>query len=516
MIINFIFTNSIFSLPIIKHKIWSTFFIVIIAMLVIIPLASNISICEASLFSNITSQSKIPVDHIIVVMQGGRSFDNYFGTYPGVNGLSKDTNIPVNPFDFENLKYMKPFHLEGVKTTRPLSDYKFNVMAYNNGSMDGFIHTQNLYGRDGNNVIGYYDYRDIPYYWNLASKYVLADNFFSATMRSGLVNYLHLYAGETQTFLSSFIPPQGIDIYTIFDSLEKKNIDWKVYMRNYDSTINYTNKMVTTKQISDTQIMKNPLLAIPRFVQNQTLNSHITDAGEYFNDLVNNSLPNVAYIMLPGLNEQAPSNLATGQEFVASLVFNLMKSQYWKNSVFILTYDGAGGWYDHVAPPMLKSTDKNIPKFGFRVPTLIISPYAKEGYIDNTLYDTTSILKFIEYTYGISPLSNRDAVANNLLNAFEFNKPPREPFIPPKVYTPPLDSQNQNQEDGIPSPRKFSSDTVQMIYGTGLAITVLLFLGIISLLQLKKIKISGKTIGEMIDKKLKKIKGQMTDGKLTT
>ena len=102
-----------------------------------------------------------------------------------------------------------------------------------------------------------------------------------------------------------------------------------------------------------------------------------------------------------------------------------------------------------------------------------------------------------------------------MLNAFEFNKPPREPFITPKVYTPPVDSQYQNQEDDIPSPRKLSSDTVQMIYGTGLAITVLL-LGIISILQLKKIKILGKTIGEMIDKKLKKIKGHMTDGNITT
>ena len=347
----------------------STFFTVFIVMQVIIPHDFIIHLPDVSASTKSVEKSKIPINHIIVVMQGGRSFNHYFGTYPGVNGLSKDIKIPVNPVDLENLKYIKPFHLESMKTTRLLDDYKFNVMAYNNGLMNGFIYVQNLYGKEGKNVMGHYDYRDIPYYWNLASEYVLADNFFSPTMRKGLANYLYLYAAQSENYLTSFIPPQGLDISTIFDSLENKNINWKVYMRNYDPNLNYTNKMVTTKQISDAQIIKNPLLAIPRFVQNQTLNSHIVDVEEYFNDLANNNLPNVAYIMLSGLNEQAPSNLGTGQELVASLVFALMKSKFWNNSVFIITYDGSGGRYDHVAPPTSTSTsNKNTPQYGFRVP----------------------------------------------------------------------------------------------------------------------------------------------------
>jgi len=101
-----------------------------------------------------------------------------------------------------------------------------------------------------------------------------------------------------------------------------------------------------------------------------------------------------------------------------------MKSKHWNNSVFIITYREPGGWYDHVAPPVVKGQT-----YGFRVPTLIISPFAKQGYVDSTLYDVTSILKFIEYNYGLPPLSTRDANANNLLNAFNFSQMPREPPI---------------------------------------------------------------------------------------
>jgi phospholipase C len=101
-----------------------------------------------------------------------------------------------------------------------------------------------------------------------------------------------------------------------------------------------------------------------------------------------------------------------------------MKSRHWDDSVFILTYREPGGWYDHVKPPVL-----NGETYGFRVPTLIISPFAKNGYVDNTVYDTTSILKFIEYNYGLSALSARDAYANNMLNAFNFSQSPRNASI---------------------------------------------------------------------------------------
>lgn len=416
--------------------------------------------------------SKTPIKHIIVIVQGGRSFDHYFGTYPHANGPSNDTNIPLNPFDKENKEYFKPFHLETTRTLSPLYGSQYNKISYNNGSMNGFVYLQDLYGFNKELVMGYYDYRDIPYYWNFASRYVLADNFFSPTMGTGLINYLYLYAGDSYDYGTTIIPKQGFNIdKTIFDNLETKKLDWKTYMRNYDHSINYTNDMVRTKNVSDTQIIRNPLLGIPRFIDNQTLNSHIVDLTEYFNDLKNNTtFPNLSYIILKGLNEQASSNVAEGQQLVASLVFSLMQSQYWKDSVIILTYDQSGGWYDHVAPPS-PSKDNNYREYGFRVPTLVISPYAKQGYIDNTFYDSTSILKFIESVFELPSLTKNDAIANNMSNAFDFNSPHKDPFIPPMVYTQNI---NESDADVTLSQYKSNNNTIQLIYAILLALLVLL------------------------------------------
>jgi phospholipase C len=390
---------------------------------------------------------KAPIKHVIVVIQGGRSFDHYFGTYPQANGFPEGLKMPSNPFDDNNSRHIVPYRLESTKTASPLVGERYDKIAYNNGAMDAFVFVNELFGYAWDTVMGYYDFRDLPYYWNLASGYVLADNFFSPTMKSGLTNYLYMYAGDNYGYDRSIIPKDGLEIpKTIFDELENKGIGWKTYVSNYDPNINYTNNMVRTKKVSDAQVIRNPLLAIPRFVDDKALNSHIVGLSQFFDDLKGNNFPNVAYIVAPGLNEQAPSDVKRGQEFVTSLVFALMKSNYWKDSAFIITYANSGGWYDHVPPPQTEKGNSSRD-YGFRVPTLIISPYSKEGYVDSTLYDSTSILKFIEYLFGLPHLTYNDENANNLLNAFEFEKAPREPFIPPMVYTQDSSSQSTNPSD---------------------------------------------------------------------
>jgi phospholipase C len=189
-------------------------------------------------------------------------------------------------------------------------------------------------------------------------------------------------------------------------------------VQDYDPALNYSNPDENRNRYL------NLLTAIPRFVDNKTLNSNIVDIVQYFQDLQEDELPAVSYIVAPALEESSPKDVATGQEFVYSLVLALMKSKYWNDSAFIITYREPGGWYDHVAPPV-----KENQTYGFRVPTLVISPFAKKGYVDSTQYDVTSILKFIEYNYGLPPLSTRDADANNLLNAFNFSQIPREPPV---------------------------------------------------------------------------------------
>jgi phospholipase C len=154
-------------------------------------------------------------------------------------------------------------------------------------------------------------------------------------------------------------------------------------------------------------------------VENATLNERIQDLSNYFHDLKNN-LPSVSYIILPDSQESSPKDILEGQESVVSLIISLMKSKYWKNSVFILTYSGSGGWYDHVPPPLNSEYE-----YGFRIPTLFISPYSHQGKIDSTFYDTLSILKFIEYNFNLESIDGRNSLSNNILAAFDFNKPPR-------------------------------------------------------------------------------------------
>jgi phospholipase C len=204
---------------------------------------------------------------------------------------------------------------------------------------------------------------------------------------------------------------------TIFDELEKNNIPWKIYVDDYNPALNQTEGALKKNRYI------NLLTETSRFHDNKTLSSNIVDLVEYFRDLDNTDFPAVAYIVAPNFEDNAPRDVTVGEEFVASLVLALMKSNHWDDSVFIITYRESGGWYDHVPPPRMGDQT-----YGFRVPALIISPYSKVGFVDNTLYDASSILRFIEYNYNISSIGKRDAAANNLLNAFNFTKEPRDPL----------------------------------------------------------------------------------------
>jgi phospholipase C len=111
---------------------------------------------------------------------------------------------------------------------------------------------------------------------------------------------------------------------------------------------------------------------------------------------------------------------------IKTLLHALVRSDYWHKSAFIWTYDSWGGWYDHVQPPQVDDYG-----YGFRVPALLVSPYAKHGYVDSTELDYTSILKFIADNWSLKPLADRDAEANSIINAFDFTQPPRRgTFIP--------------------------------------------------------------------------------------
>jgi phospholipase C len=271
--------------------------------------------------------------------------------------------------------------------------------------------------------MGWYDGSDLPFYWNLAASYVLADRLFSSDMGGSKENHIYWVSGQSG---GNSVPSSGYAFETIFDRLQAAGVDWKFYVQNYDPSINFR---TTSGSAKDAQTVWAPLVNFPRFLDTPELASRIVDVSQYHKDLAAGTLPAVAYIVPSGASEHPPGDVTIGQVYGTSLVTALMTSSSWSSSLFVLTWDDWGGWYDHVAPPQVDGDG-----YGMRVPALIVSPYAPSGSIDSTTYDFTSILRFIEENWQVPPLTARDAAANSIGTGLDFNQAPRAPILPDKAY----------------------------------------------------------------------------------
>lgn len=366
--------------------------------------------------------TKTPIKHLIVIMQENHTFDSYFGTYPGADGISPNTCMPVDPTDPNNTDCVKPYHF-GKRAVVDL-DHSADTfqIQFDNGRMDGFVYAFESRQQDGRIAMGYYDDRDIPYYWNLADEYVLFDRFFSSSAGGSLANHIYWVTGTPGNYERDSIPPGGLgNLPTIFDRLEERGISWKFYVENYDPQITYRTRE-NVSQNRSSQVIWVPLLDYDRFIDDPELSRHIVDLSEYFEDLKNGTLPAVAYIAPSGSSEHPPGSIQSGQRSVRTLINELMRSSAWSSSAFLLSYDDWGGFYDHVPPPRVDEYG-----YGFRVPAILVSPYARRGFVDHTVLDFTSILKFIEENWGVEPLAERDRNANSFVSAFDFSQQPRPP-----------------------------------------------------------------------------------------
>ncbi len=370
------------------------------------------------------SLTKTPIQHLIVLMQENHTFDNYFGTYPGADGFTADTCVPVNPFEVSKTECVEPFRIGDLPIENLDHSRQTFRLQYNEGRMNGFIHALNIRNQDGRLAVGYYDDQELPFYWNLADEYVLFDRFFSSAAAGSFMNHVYWVTASPGRGRDKATPEGLGDLPTIFDRLEEQGISWKFYIQKYDPNLTYRSLVVGAPR--PPQIEWVPLLSIDRFIDDPQLNRRITDLDEYYEDLRAGELPAVTFVKAIGSSEHPPGSLQAGQRTSRTMLQALMLSDAWDDSAFLITYDDWGGWYDHVAPPQVDEYG-----YGFRVPALLVSPYAKQGYIDNTELDYTSILRFIEDNWGLEPLTSRDAKANSLDNAFDFTQPPRNPRIIP-------------------------------------------------------------------------------------
>jgi phospholipase C len=348
-----------------------------------------------------------PIQHIVILVQENHAFDNYFGTYPGANGLNATVALPVEKGSNVTVS---PFHLSSLGGFSLDASKGAAREAYDNGTMDGFVSAEHT-----NDTMGYYDSRDIPYYWDYASQFVLVDNFFTSVMGPSLPNHLYLIAGQSGN-LTGNARNIKLSFPVIMDELDSGGITWKYYSGSARDFARFN--------------QTNPLPAFTSFQTNTSRLQNLAPNSAFTSDIRNGTLPNVTWVMpMASQDEEPPHDVTAGEHYVVSTINTIMQSKYWNSTAIFVTWDDWGGWYDHIAPPQL-----DYFGLGFRVPCLVISPYAKQGFVDHTQTDFTSILKFIETDYSLPPLTSRDAAASSMQEAFDFSQAPRTPLVLPGPY----------------------------------------------------------------------------------
>lgn len=337
------------------------------------------------------------IQHLFVIVQEGHTFDNYFGTYPGADGAGSNPALT---------------HLQG-RPAALAADLSSARLALGGGRMDGFAQAQSARGRSPAQSLGYYDRDDLPFYWGLASRFVLMDRFFSSALGGSLSNHLYLFTGQSVDS-AQLREPDVYRLPSIFDRLDAAGVSWKVYTRGYDPAQTYH----TPGAAAGAEAVRLPLLAMPAIVDQPQRFSRLVDQRRLFQDLLSErSVPAVSYVLPGGDSERAPSPIELGQQRVAGVIQAIMRSGAWASSAIVLTWSDWGGYFDHVPPPRVDQAG-----YGFRVPALIVSPFARAGTVDHTTADFTSILALIERLHGLAPLTPRDGAAADLTSTFDLTR----------------------------------------------------------------------------------------------
>jgi len=265
------------------------------------------------------------------------------------------------------------------------------------------------------NTLSYYDWHEIPNYWEYARRYTLCDAFFSSVAGPSEPNHLYTVAARSGGLVNN--PPPNLagqdGVYTfptMAELLEKSGVTWKYY---------------DEKPNPRKHSLWNPMPGFKQFQKSPALMSHLVGLDQFYADVKAGTLPEVCWIVPTARDsEHPPADSARGMRHVSDLVNAIMRSSAWKDTAIIVTWDDYGGFYDHVPPP-------SIDQYGYgpRVPTLVISPYAKPGAVCHTRLDFTSPLKLIEERFGLAPLATRDAGANDMRDCFNFHQKPTPPDV---------------------------------------------------------------------------------------
>jgi len=319
-----------------------------------------------------------PLRHLVLLMRENRSFDHYFGHFPGADGLP--SAAPVTPAAVDCLS--DPPHnaaaLQSLASGTPFEGSALSV----------FTGTQ------------------IPSAWALARRFTLCDRYFASVLSPTFSNRLFSIAGSAGAFRDN---PRRIDAAllprpNLVDRLDAAGLDWACYLARVPDTGGY-----------------NPVAFYPERASDPRANRSFS---EFLADAARGGLPAVSWVIPQDpLTEHPPTPPQWGQRFAELTVHAVAAGPAWRQSAVILNYDESGGFYDHVTPP---------PGYGFRVPCTVVSPYAKPGHVSHATYDHASVMALIERTFGLAPLTERDAAADPFTDCFDFRHRTSRPItLPP-------------------------------------------------------------------------------------
>ncbi len=423
------------------------------------------------------------IKHIIIIMQENRSFDTYFGTFPGADGLpTQNGKFTVCIPDPQSGKCVFPFHNPADKNYGGPHGQADALLDVNSGKMDGFIADAEkaksgcpLSSNDpscssgATDVMGYHDAREIPNYWNYAQQFVLQDHLFEPNASWSLPQHLFMVsewsakcakAGDPLSCINALQnpgnppdmkakkgakanPPPDYAWTDLTYLLFKKNVSWKYYIQagTQPDCANDAADCPPAHQDAKTPGIWNPLPYFDTVKQDGQL-ENITDVTHFYQDAKNGSLPAVSWITPSGANSEHPTALVSdGQAWTTSLINAVMQGADWQSSAIFLSWDDWGGFYDHVTPPQV---DEN--GYGLRVPGILISPYARAGMVDHQTLSHDAYVKFIEDVFlnsqRLDPATDgrpdpRPTVRENaaqlgdLRAEFDFSQPPRPPVLLP-------------------------------------------------------------------------------------
>ena len=425
------------------------------------------------------------IKHVIVIMQENRSFDSYFGTYPGAAGFPMNNGkfaVCVN--DPASGRCVYPWHDPADVNGGGPHQEQNSTADIDGGKMDGFI-AQAEHGSRGcgnpndpacgsggaDDVMGYHDAREIPNYWDYAKTFVLQDKMFEPNASwsqpqhlflvsewsakcathspSSCVNALQAPNKPPSRYVNGQLTSQPQYAWTdLTYLLHKNNVSWKYYVQTGTEPDCADDAMACAPvaQHASTPGIWNPL---PGFdtVHDDGQTGNVIDAQTYFHDAKNGTLPAVSWIAPSGANsEHPPSKVSAGQAWTTQLINAAMKGPDWSSTAIFLSWDDWGGFYDNVVPP---TVDQN--GYGIRVPGLVISPYARRGFVDHQVLSHDAYVKFIEDVFLSSarldpktdgrPDPRPDVRENatqlgNLMADFDFNQTPLPPLILPLTPAP--------------------------------------------------------------------------------